>query len=135
MIVKTCTVCLTEKDETHFNKHKGGKNGLNPVCKPCRITRQRKHRSENGYGSRIKYVYGITMADYENMKTKQENKCYICSTTFSETHKGGNTACIDHNHTTGKVRKLLCRNCNTAIGHAKEDINILKAMINYIEEH
>lgn len=40
---------------------------------------------------------------------------------------------IDHNHTTEKVRGLLCSSCNLALGHAKEDKEVLKSMIEYLE--
>ena len=43
--------------------------------------------------------------------------------------------CVDHNHATGKVRKLLCHDCNTMIGKAKEDIQILESAINYLKKH
>lgn len=42
---------------------------------------------------------------------------------------------IDHNHTTGKIRALLCNNCNAAIGFLKEDPLIARAVANYLEEH
>ena len=51
------------------------------------------------------------------MLEKQENKCAICRKVFDDrkhTH-------VDHNHTTGKVRALLCNQCNLAVGHLQDD--------------
>jgi len=96
---------------------------------------QRKNREKNGYSSTLKYKYGITLQDFHNMVAAQNNLCYICSSELDFVTLGAKAACIDHCHTSGKVRKILCRNCNTALGHAKESVTILKRMIDYIEEH
>jgi len=135
MIYKVCTQCDIEKDQTHFNKHKLGKQGLNPVCRSCRTERQRKHRTEFGYGSTLKSKYGITYSDYLSMLEAQQNKCTICGDEFDSTSLGAKAPCVDHCHVTGKVRSILCRNCNTALGHVKENVDILKSMIAYVEDH
>lgn len=135
MIYKVCTQCNEEKDETNFNKHKLGKHGLNPVCRECRTKRQRQHRTEFGYGSTLKSKYGITYTQYLDMMKAQEYKCSICEDDFDLTSLGAKAPCVDHCHTTGKVRSILCRNCNTALGHVKESKTVLQNMILYIEEH
>ncbi|MFF1593111.1 endonuclease domain-containing protein [Streptomyces sp. NPDC058286] len=43
--------------------------------------------------------------------------------------------CVDHNHTTNAIRDLICTNCNHALGKAKEDPAILRAMAEYLERH
>lgn len=63
------------------------------------------------------------------MVLDQDNKCAICGLS-DERHLS-----IDHNHSTGKVRALLCNSCNTAIGHAREDTSLLNKMIEYLEFH
>jgi hypothetical protein len=64
----------------------------------------------------------------------QNGGCAICGTT-----KPGSDwvsrFCIDHNHMTGKIRGLLCVSCNTLLGTAKEDPEILRAAISYLESH
>ncbi len=77
----------------------------------------------------LKIKYGLTMEDYNKMLKKQGGTCVIC--------RNGNNRrklCVDHNHKTGKVRGLLCDSCNFTIGHSKEDINLLKKAIKYLEE-
>lgn len=73
--------------------------------------------------------YGLTVEEYEDMLRKQKGRCYICGNEPFETLH------IDHCHTTGKIRKLLCSSCNTALGHTREDIKILEKLISYVKEH
>lgn len=74
-------------------------------------------------------VYGITSKDYDRMSEKQGGVCAICKK--PEKSKNGRL-CVDHCHLTGKVRGLLCGNCNTGIGKLGEDIAVLEAAIRYI---
>jgi hypothetical protein len=74
-------------------------------------------------------AYGVTFAKYEEMKIQQNNKCAICNKPFvssKHTH-------IDHNHKTGTIRQLLCRDCNVGLGNFKEDVEVMKFAINYLE--
>ena len=77
--------------------------------------------------------YGITLQQYNEMLHKQDSKCYICKIGIDETAK--KTLVIDHCHSSGNVRKLLCNSCNTALGLIKESKDTLNNMINYLNEH
>lgn len=72
----------------------------------------------------LHHMYGISMDDYKNMIIKQDGHCAICN------HE--KELQIDHDHKTGKVRGLLCRACNTAIGKFKDDITVLMNAIEYL---
>ena len=72
--------------------------------------------------------YGITLADYQKMYNSQKGQCAICSGFYS-------ILCVDHNHSNGKIRELLCRNCNLLLGSAKEDINLLIGCVMYLQKH
>lgn len=74
--------------------------------------------------------YGLSIEEYENRFIKQEGKCLICSRHQSLLLK---RLRVDHNHETGEIRGLLCDQCNTAIGLFKEDTEIMKKAISYIE--
>lgn len=78
------------------------------------------------------YLYGISKEEYEELKTSQHESCKICNTHFSDTPRG---LLVDHDHITGKVRGLLCHNCNTALGLFKDSINSLEGAINYLKEY
>jgi len=65
------------------------------------------------------------------MLEEQEHKCAICSTSDADLDK---LLSVDHCHTTGKVRGLLCNNCNLALGNFKDKIENLKSAINYLKQ-
>lgn len=71
--------------------------------------------------------YGLTQQEYLNLLESQKGCCVICGVQPKK------TLVIDHCHITGKIRGLLCNNCNTALGHAKDSIDILQKMIKYLE--
>ena len=77
-----------------------------------------------------KTKYGITIEEYKKMLKKQNGKCAICG----EESKGGRLA-VDHNHSTNKVRSLLCYHCNWGIGHFKENLDLLEKAIEYLKHH
>lgn len=76
--------------------------------------------------------YGITLEQYDSMLIAQGGHCAICPAT----EPGGRFKyfCVDHNHTTSKVRGLLCNNCNRAIGLLKDSPVLLRAAAIYLEK-
>lgn len=83
----------------------------------------------------IEVKYGITIEKYFDMIEKQGGRCAICGSDKATTKHSKFNWRVDHCHTTGKVRKLLCHNCNVALGLVKEDTDTLKKMIDYINHH
>jgi hypothetical protein len=79
----------------------------------------------------LKYNYGITYEQYLEINDAQGNSCAICGTAEPLTPTG--RLHIDHDHETGEVRGLLCMGCNTGIGHLKDNIEVLKSAITYLE--
>ena len=79
------------------------------------------------------YKYKIRVPDYNAMLKQQNGKCAICKCDDAKSPTG--SFCVDHCHTTNKVRGLLCVNCNTGIGSLKEDSNIFSNALSYLEEH
>ena len=73
--------------------------------------------------------YGITLYEYNEMLKSQNGVCAICLN-FCDT---GMNLAVDHDHNTGKIRALLCKNCNTAIGLFKENTNYISRAIEYLE--
>ncbi len=73
--------------------------------------------------------YGIDHDQYDEMCAKQNNLCVICQIPHLK------KLVIDHCHSTGKVRDLLCTNCNRMVGDSKENINTLLNAIEYIKKH
>ena len=65
--------------------------------------------------------YGITPEEYNQMYEQQNRECFICGSTHSKRSSKERPLLIDHCHTTGKVRGLLCHPCNAAIGLLQDD--------------
>ena len=79
----------------------------------------------------LKYKYGITIEDYNKMFADQEGKCGICKRHYFQL---GKTLAVDHCHTTGKVRQLLCDFCNRTLGVYEKRPEIFKAFDEYLEK-
>jgi hypothetical protein len=69
--------------------------------------------------------YGLSLADYRALQQRQGNACAIC-------RKVTRVLCIDHCHVTGRVRGLLCRSCNSALGLYADDPRLLRAALVYL---
>lgn len=71
---------------------------------------------------------------YAEMVIAQEGLCAICHQPETSRARGGGirTLCVDHDHTTGQVRGLLCQRCNSALGLLDEDMLIMASMIAYV---
>ena len=82
----------------------------------------------------LKTHYGITLEEQEQMYLNQNGKCAICLQRFEDIDNGKNTLHVDHDHTTGKVRQLLCGSCNCAIGNLNEDIFLFHKAIEYLKK-
>ncbi|MDA8223472.1 MAG: endonuclease VII domain-containing protein [Desulfitobacterium hafniense] len=86
---------------------------------------------EEKKSSHLKGTFGITIEDYDELYRNQDGKCAICGSIDSKT-KLSKYFCIDHDHDTGKVRGLLCSNCNFALGHFQDNIVNLENAIKYL---
>ena len=81
--------------------------------------------------SYIKSTYGLSKDQYLEMLAKQNFVCKICNVHNDDAAHG--TLCVDHCHSTGKIRGLLCHNCNSAIGLLKESEELLLRSIDYLK--
>ena len=87
---------------------------------------------QNGH---FKRNFGISLDDYKNMLSCQDNKCVICLKPETKVHKKTNKVinlAVDHCHKSGKIRGLLCWSCNTSIGKFNDDVEVLQRAINYL---
>ncbi len=76
--------------------------------------------------------FKMTPEDFNKMFEDQSGCCKICGTHQKDLSK---SLCVDHCHTTGNIRGLLCHNCNLVIGHAKDNTSILISAIKYLNEN
>lgn len=138
--VKICKSCKEEKREEDFHRDNYA------TCIKCR-NEQWRYRYKNDHDFRrkylddcwrrtLKYKYGITADEYEEILIKQAGLCAICRQPEKKQYKGKITKLhVDHNHETEKIRQLLCHSCNMMIGYAKEDSEVLRKAADYIERH
>jgi hypothetical protein len=73
--------------------------------------------------------YGINIEQYDKMLQEQEGCCKICKIPHTSLRK---RMAVDHCHSTGKVRGLLCDSCNKGLGHFKDDLELLSKAIDYL---
>lgn len=131
-IIKICRIC---KEKPSSKSHI--KNGVQKYASYCSSCAWKKRTANNGgknlyYGnreSRLIKKYNITEQMYNDMLIKQHNCCMICKADQKSLSK---PLVVDHCHTTGKVRGLLCNNCNLALGLFKDNQSILLEAIQYL---
>jgi hypothetical protein len=83
-----------------------------------------------------KRYYGMDFADYVALAAAQKNVCAICEQPETHVMHGKvKPLSVDHNHSTGSVRGLLCASCNHMLGHAKENRATFLSAIRYLDKH
>ena len=145
---KACTVCKQVKPLEDFYNRKASEDGKAYRCKVCDNAAVRRFRSERperyGYNQRkanLLTKYGITLEDFNEMWEAQGGMCEICGVDMESMLKGGgaknvsNTACVDHCHSTGVVRGLLCALCNKALGMFHDIPERLEKAATYLRKH
>jgi len=124
-----CRTC-TNKDHADYMKTEKGRVSRDKANKKKNWTTptQKEYKS---HWSRLK-KYGITEQEFRDLLEKQDYKCAICNITDVES---GKCLCVDHCHSTGKVRELLCNHCNSAVGMIKESAENATKLVEYLIKH
>ncbi len=117
--MKNCCSCKLTKYKTDFHKDASTFDGLYAACKACKSLRMKKKWQDADYRSeknnyRLMRVYGIDQNQYNFLLKQQNDSCAICLKHKSEFKKA---LAVDHCHSTGKIRGLLCAVCNKFLGH------------------
>lgn len=133
-----CIKCNVVKPREDFGIDKRTNNIRGYTCKACRAKKEKERRLELGKDEmrirRTKSHYNVTRKEAERLCSVSECEC--CGTKFILSDKMfPSQPHIDHCHETGKVRGVLCAGCNLALGHAREDINVLNNLIKYINKN
>lgn len=146
-MINKCSTCKIEKPIDEFYKNKRHKNGHQSSCKICShrnaIVSSKKHKEkryeynkswrknnpqkikQHRLKTKLKQQYGISLEERNYLFTAQNGLCKICVENKATD--------VDHCHQTGRVRGLLCRACNNAIGLLRENKQILQNAITYLE--
>lgn len=135
-------MCGTEKPYSEFysrkrvDKYPKSNAGYSPQCKFCIREKQKIYRAKLTEDERrsidLRHFFGIDAKRWNEMFTEQNGKCAVCEIHQSEM---GRRFHVDHNHTTGEVRGLLCSNCNTGIGKLQESERIFSRAMNYLRKY
>ena len=139
-MTRTCNKCGQTKDITDFYKT-GRKTDKNPnqrhyTCKECTKARLKASPSQSPEMMRerhLKRKYDMTGAEYQDLLDAQSGRCAICKT--SEPGGKHNVFQVDHDHVTGKVRELLCKDCNIVLGLVQDSPEHLNRLIAYVIKH
>ena len=121
----------TDKNEARREKYKSDESYREKVKSRVKdFNKRNPHVKKNGH---LSGDYGITLEKYNEIFEKQGGKCAICGSENSGS-KTTKYFFVDHDHSTGKVRGLLCCKCNFGIGQFNDDIELLKNAIKYLKE-
>lgn len=137
---RVCILCTRRKHITEFH-WTGKKTGRRRQCKSCLVEKARVHRNSNREQYRryslkwyLNATYGMSLEEYDKMLAEQNEACKICKSRFDLKDQSRRPH-VDHCHTTGKVRGILCFTCNTAIGKFHDDVVLLREAISYLESN
>lgn len=138
---KICRDCKIEKSVSEFTPHK--RDRYTPYCKPCNALRTKTYRSKldpqtlkaQKRRHHLKSAYGITLEEYDQMFAAQNGLCGICGEPPTPLNTRPVGLVVDHDHTTGNNRGLLCDTCNRAIGMLGDDPDRLLAAATCLIQH
>ena len=134
-LYRTCMTCGVEKNIVEFyvrNKKTGRRHSACKECDKARVKARHQANPERTRNNDLKRNYGITLQEHQEIFDEQKGDCAICK---GEGDGKWKKLCVDHDHKTGKVRQLLCRNCNMVLGQVGDNVNLLEEMIKYLQKH
>lgn len=123
--MKICTSCQLPKDDISFESGRR-------QCRICRNERRKSFGTRSGEGLtayNLNYHYGLSLEQYKQMLQAQNGVCKICK---GLDNGPWNRLAVDHCHTTGKVRGLLCAKCNKGLGQFCDNPQLLKQAAEYL---
>ena len=133
-MAKTCKKCKIEKPLTAFAARAASKDGLRYTCKQCDSEYHKQRYAHNVNGHRDKVMkrtrerdiykqFKLTVEEYD--KYMEEGKCAICEAT--------DRLVLDHCHNSGKIRGVLCHNCNVGIGNLRDSPELVARALYYLQ--
>ncbi len=157
-VVKRCTKCKQLKPLSDFRKRDWTKSkprktlrrgnlrggfGVSAACIACEKVFRDAYQSLPSFKKQkrhhqLRRKFAITSEEYDNLFESQNGVCAICflpETALSKWGGGGRLLSVDHCHSSGKNRGLLCARCNQGIGLLKDDPEVLKNAILYLEKY
>jgi hypothetical protein len=130
--MRKCSRCKVERPTSEFPVDPQRRDGLYPWCKVCKAAYMRNYTLTKPQYHRRREVlrrYGLSWTTYQYMAANQNGCCAVCGDQPTKL-----PLCVDHDHSTGKIRGLLCHLCNTGLGAFRDRPELLTAAINYLME-
>lgn len=129
-LTRSCSKCKENKSIEDFPSHKRKPLGKDYICKPCASKRSSQTYTKEeiqikNKKAMMKMKYNLSLSTLAEMKEAQSSKCLIC--------KEEKELVVDHCHSSGRVRGLLCRTCNSGLGMFKDNLLFLKSAMEYLE--
>lgn len=135
---KPCARCKTVLPLAEFRLEGKNKDYPRSWCRPCdaAYAKERWDKNKDAMSQRYKEtswarLYGITPEQYGRLLGDQHGRCAICD----QECNSGRALAVDHDHDTGKVRGLLCGNCNKGLGNFKDSLYLLREAEEYLRAH
>jgi len=135
-VTNVCNRCKVPKDIDDFYRKSSSSDRRNKICKECLSKSHAKYYDENSEKIRAyrrnygrMHRYGISESDVVKMIDEQNGICAICQEEISSNSH------VDHDHETGQIRAILCKNCNIALGLLKDDFGNLARALDYLLFH
>jgi hypothetical protein len=138
---KRCDECGETKALTDFNRSSKSNDGYQWKCRACYKAYNKnrdKYDIQLSRSKHLKRTYGMAPEAYLVLFETQNGVCAACSrseTTNDPRTKQIKNLQVDHCHTTGKVRALLCQECNSALGLLHDDPARIRLLLRYAELH
>ncbi len=126
MEIKYCNKCSRDLPTTKFGlrTYGNGEKALQSKCKDCERVIRKQYYKPHEYARR---KFKLSEEDYNTLINRSQGLCEVCNTPMTK-------RCIDHDHKTGKVRGVLCNNCNTSLGLLNDSVETLNKLIQYLEQ-
>lgn len=138
MEIKTCTLCGESKPVGDFHLRSKKDPRAKSACKECHRQRARAYWVKNPLPKSVqrernlKKSFGMNLEDYDSLLEKQGGSCAICGIKRCES---GRNFAVDHEHLSGRIRGLLCKHCNTALGQFKDNPTALLKAVEYLKRN
>ncbi len=127
--MKICKKCGKEKPRSEFYFDNTTKDGLSSYCKSC--------NSIGAWERTLHHKYNLTVKQYELMLKSQNGVCAICGQPETREDQNGRIKRlgVDHDHSTGDIRGLLCNKCNRMLGEFGDNSELLKKAALYLKDN